>query len=176
METVSKQNHFDIPHRKEDSTYYNLQRMNQLHHEIVRRIVLGQKDIEIAESLGCTTQTVRYTRTSPVVKQKLEIMMGARDASVLEVRKRIQHLAPLALHKLEEILMNDKASEAVQTKIAQDLLDRAGFDPIKKSLDLTKFSREKIDEIKARARQNGLTVKEEVEEANVVDDDEEESL
>jgi len=168
-------NGFDIENRTEDSTYYNLKKMNQLHHEIVRRIVLGQKDVDIADSLGCSKATVKYTRESPVVKQKLEIMMGARDSSVLEIRGRIQKLSPLALATLEEIMVDDKTNHTTRMKVAQDLLDRAGFDPVKKSLDLTKYSKEKIDEIKERARANGLVVDEEdIEDAEIVEEDDEE--
>lgn len=147
---------FDIENRTEDSSYYNLKKMNQLHHEIVRRIVLGQKDVEIAAQLGCTTATVKYTRESPVVKEKLSIMMGARDSSVMEIRERIQALTPLALHELEKIMIDDKASEAVRTKIAQDLLDRAGFTPVHKTLDVGKYTESKIEEIKRRAAANGV--------------------
>jgi hypothetical protein len=175
MENSTSENNFNIQNRTDDSKYYNLQKMNQLHHEILRRIVLGQKDKDIAESVGCTSATVKYTRESPVVKRKLEIMMGARDSSVLEVRKRIQNLAPLALHKLEEILADDKASESVRMKVAQDLLDRAGYDAVTKTMDLTKFGEDRINEIKKRARRNGLVVNEsqEVEEAEVIQDAEE---
>jgi len=168
METVSEKNNFDMINRREDSSYYTLQKMNQMHHEIVRRIVLGQKDHEIADAIGCTKATVKYTRESPVVKQKLEIMMGARDASVLEVRKRINSLAPLALQQLEEMMIDETASDATRTKIAQDLLDRAGYNPVAKSMDLTKFTQDKMEEIKKRARRNGLVVDEEVEDAEVL--------
>lgn len=162
---------FDMQNRTEDSSYYNLKKMNQLHHEIVRRIVLGQKDHEIATGLGCTKATVKYTRESPVVREKLEIMMGARDASVLEIRDRIRRLSPLALAELEKILIDDNESSSVRMKIAQDLLDRAGFDPIKKTLDVGRFSEDKINEIKERAKQNGLVV-EDATEAEVVEENE----
>lgn len=97
--------------------------------------------------------------------------MGARDASAIEIRKRIQHLAPIALFKLEEILDDDKASESVRMKIAQDLLDRAGYDPVKKTMDVSKYNEEKINEIKERARANGLTLSDEgVEDAEVIEE------
>ena len=164
---------FDIDNRVEDSTYYNLKKMNQLHHEIVRRIVVGQKDHEIAEELGCTRPTVKYTRESPVVKEKLSIMMGARDSTVIEIRDRIQKLTPLALHELEKMMIDDKTSNSVRAKIAQDLLDRAGFDPVKKHVDVGKYDEDKIEEIKQRARENGVIMRseaEDVEYSNVEDD------
>lgn len=161
---------FEMEPDKESGSYYNLQKMNQLHHEIVRRIVMGQKDKEIADSLGCTTATVKYTRESPVVQRKLEIMMGARDASAIEVRNRIAEMAPLALFKIEELLEKENISESVRLKAAQDILDRAGYDPVKKTLDVGKFQTEKINEIKERARANGLMVEEDdVEEAEYTD-------
>lgn len=176
IEQLTDKNQFNIENRRSDGSYYNLQKMNQLHHEIVRRIVVGQKDSEIAAALGCTTATVKYTRESPVVKQKLEIMMGARDASAVEIRKRIQNLAPLALHRLEEIMEDDTASESVRMKIAQDLLDRAGYDPVKKTMDVGKYNEERINEIKQRARQNGMTLSKEddkdVEDAEIVEENE----
>lgn len=160
---------FDIENRVEDSSYYNLKKMNQLHHEIVRRIVLGQKDVDIADALGCTPATVKYTRESPVVKEKLSIMMGARDSSVMEIRERIQKLTPLALAELEKMLIDDNVSAAIRTKIAQDLMDRAGFTPVHKTLDVGKYTESKIEEIKRRARENGVAVATDIDSEEVED-------
>lgn len=150
-------NNFNIPSRKSDSSYYTLQKMNQLHHEIVRRIVLGQKDIDIARALDITQATVQYVKRSPIVKQKIDIMHGARDASTVQLQKQINALAPLALHNMSEIMEDKGAPSGVRANIAKDILDRAGFKPANVNINKDEgFKREQLDEIKKRAKANGI--------------------
>lgn len=172
-EAVSSANQFDIVNNKQDGTYYNLQKLNQKHLEIIRLIALGAKDHEIAERLNCTTAMVKYTRESPIAQRKIEILQGRRDNSAVDIRKRLDAMAPVALDKMQEILDDEKASDGIKTKIATDVLDRAGFSSVNKTLNLDKYAEEEIKRIKERARQNGLVAEDEVEEADYVEEKEE---
>lgn len=147
---------FTLPDSQSSGSYYNLQKMNQMHHEIVRRIVIGQKDHMIAKDLGCTTATVKYTRESPVVKQKLRILNGARDESFTEVQQRILDMAPLALHEMEKIMNDQAETGSVRSKVAMDILDRAGYGAVQKKVDLTRLSEDRINSIKERAQNAGM--------------------
>ena len=167
-ETLTNRNKFDMPNDRESGSYYTLQKMNQMHHEIVRRIVAGQKDHEIAKALDISKAMVKYTKESPIVQQKLDIMMGARDASAVEVRKQIEALAPLALHEMSKIMVDEDASEAVRSKIGMDILDRAGFGAVDWKGDVNKLSKDKISELKSKARSNGL-IKDDPEQAEDAD-------
>lgn len=164
-EQITTQNQFNIPNRKSDGTYYNLQKLNAKHKEIIRLIALGHKDVEIAEMCNCTSAMVKYTRESPVAQRKIELLQGRRDSSAVDIRKRIQAMAPIALDKMQQMLEDEDGSESVRSKIAQDILDRAGFDPVHKTLDVGKYTEERIQELKQRARDNGLIVDEDIEEA-----------
>lgn len=168
---VSNRNEFNIPSRKEDSSYYTLQKMNQMHHEIVRRLVVGQKDHVIADALGITKATVKYVKESPIVKQKLDIMMGARDASSVELQKQIQALAPLALHEMNKIMVDENAPHGVRANIGKDILDRAGFKPANININRDEsYTEEKLKEIKERARASGIIY--EAEDAEIVEESE----
>jgi len=169
MEDNSGPRTFNPPSRQDSSSYYNLQKMNQLHHENVRRIVVGQKDHIIADSLNVSKAMVKYTRESPVVKQKLDIMMGARAASSVELQKQIQALAPLALHEMTKIMTDEKSPHGVRAGIGKDILDRAGFKPANVNIDATdSFNEERIEKLKERARLSGVVV----EDAEFVEEDE----
>lgn len=164
-------NGFDIENKTEDSSYYNLQKMNQVHLEIVRRIVAGQKDHEIAESLGVSKAMVKYTKESPIVKRKLEILQGQRDASAIEVRKHIENLAPLALHELQKMMADEGTADRTRMKIAQDVLDRAGFKPANVNVNAqTKLDKDDISEAKERAKKQGLIQKDEVQDAEIIEE------
>lgn len=78
--------------------------MWEAHHEIARRLLLGQKGADIARDLGCSPQTISNVRNSPVVKDKLAIMSAARDAGSIDLAREIQDLAPLALQRVKEAL------------------------------------------------------------------------
>jgi hypothetical protein len=154
---ISDENNFNLPSRQSDSSYYTLQKMNQLHHEIVRRIVVGQKDHQIADALDITRATVQYVKRSPIVRQKLDIMHGARDASTIELQKQISALAPLALHTMSEIMVEKGAPYGVRAGISKDILDRAGFKPANVNINRDEgFKQSQLDEIKKRAKQNGI--------------------
>lgn len=103
--------------------------MWEAHHEIARRILLGQKNVDIARDLGCTPATVSNVRNSPVVKDKLAIMSAVRDAGTIELAKEIQDLAPLALSRIREALeqgtvMGKELNSSAILKEANNLLDR----------------------------------------------------
>jgi len=86
------------------------------------------------------------------------IMRGARDASSVDVAKRIQEMLPEALEVLDTILKNENASASVRTNIAQDLLDRGGHGApkvIETRGFMAHLSGEDIERIKQRAKESG---------------------
>jgi len=107
----------------------HISKMWENHHEIARRIVLGQNNKSIAEDLGCTAQTVSNVRNSPVVKEKISLMNAARDGGTIDLAKEIADLAPLAIERIKEVLtsgstLGKEASASVILKEANGLLDR----------------------------------------------------
>jgi len=137
---------------------YQIQHCWDIHHEICRLALLGMKHVEIAKTLGITPATVGNTLGSELVKKQMMILRGARDASSVDVAKKIQEMLPEALEVLETILKNENASPSVRTNIAQDLLDRGGHGApkvIETRGFMAHLSGEDIERIKQRAKESG---------------------
>jgi len=131
------------------------------HHEIARRLVLGQSNGDIAEAMGCTTQTVSNVKNSPVVQDKLSIMRAARDAGTIDLAREIADLAPLAIQRIKEVLetgtvIGREASAASILKEANALLDREmgkAIQRVDSRSVTTHLTPEDLDRIKARAQE-----------------------
>lgn len=135
--------------------------MWESHHEIARRLLLGQKHVDIAKDMGCTPQTVSNVERSPVVADKLSIMRAARDAGSIDLAKEIQDLAPLALQRVREALetgqvMGRELNGISILKECNQLLDREIGKPTQR-VDTRNihghFTMADIDRIKARAKE-----------------------
>ena len=141
---------------------YKVKQLWALHHEIKRRIVLGQNNVDIAEALNITPQTVSNTRNSPIVKEQINKIQQASDLEVTDIGSRIREFAPKALELLEGIIEGKMgASIQLRAKYASEHLGRAGYGEIKQIRSLTaQVSRDDIEKIKERAmliaRENNL--------------------
>ena len=128
--------------------------MWEVHREIARRIVLGQKNVVVAEALNCTQEMVSMVRNSPVIKDQINLMSGAADADCVDLAKRILDIAPQALEVLEDILKDkhNQASLALRAKVAESILDRAGHSKIQKVQSIsTHLTADQLNNIKIRA-------------------------
>ena len=135
---------------------FKIAKLWDLHREIVRRVALGETNKEIAEALGISVETVRYTKGSRAGQDQLAILRGAMDADTIDLGMRIQKFAPIALELLEKIIRAEgdckDASLALRAKHADKYLDRAGYSPVKKIASLNgQLTREDIEDIKNRA-------------------------
>ena len=131
------------------------------HEEIIRRLTVGQKNVDIARAMDLTETQVSNVRNSPIIQERLAIMKGARDASTIDIARDIREFAPKALKLLKEIVQGEGttgqlASPGLKARVASDFLDRAGYAPIK-SIDVRSvhahLTREDIEELKSRATQ-----------------------
>ena len=137
---------------------FEVSEMWELHHEIVRRLVLGQKNSEIAKALNVTPVMVSYTRNSKVVQKQLDLMRGARDAETLDVAIRIRENAPAALALLEDIVddRGDTYGIALAARTAESMLDRGGYAAPKKLEGIiAHFTKDEIEELKRQAVESG---------------------
>jgi len=144
--------------------------MWDLHHEITRRLVIGQKNVDIARALSITPQTVSNVKNSPIVQEHMSIMRGVRDADTIDLAKEIKEIAPVALELLKDIIKGDndgaQASINLRAKEANGMLARVGhgiphrIQSESVSLHLTS---EDISDIKQRAITNGTIVEAEIE-------------
>jgi hypothetical protein len=133
--------------------------MWDIYQEIARRIVVGQKNVEIANDLGVSSAMVSYVRNSPIVQEKISGLQERADIEATNIAGRIKAIAPDALNLLEQIIKdgkvdNEKIPAAIRAKHAENLLDRAGHSPPKeiRSLNLHgHFTLEEVEAMKQRA-------------------------
>jgi predicted transcriptional regulator len=136
---------------------YEIQNIWDTHREIMRLLVTGMHHIDIARQMGVTQATVSNVANSAICKRQMNLMRDAADLDAVDVAKRIQEIAPIALQTLEELLC--EGNETTRFKTATDLLDRAGHAAVRTlrteslSVHLTK---DDIADIKNRAKQIGL--------------------
>jgi hypothetical protein len=143
-------------HRVRPRKVFRVSRIWELHDEIARRVLLGQKNKVIAEALSCSVATVSNVRNSPVIQDKLAIMRGARDAYTVDIARDIQEFAPKALELLKDIVMGKgvgaNASPALRAREANAFLDRAGHGAVRKEAHIHQhLTTEEIEAIKERA-------------------------
>lgn len=171
----SREKYFQISEEREEDLRrvpgherktFEVQHMWQIHHEIVRMRILGMKGTDIAEALDVSPAMVNYTLNSVVVKDKLSVMQGARDADTIEVAKEIAKMFPKALKIYDKILDEEGndggsahagASLGLQKATADRVLEVGGHGPVRR-IDArhahahAHFSAEEIEEIKKRGQ------------------------
>jgi predicted transcriptional regulator len=134
--------------------------MWEVHHEVARRLLLGQKASHIAEDLGVSEAMVSYVRNSRVVQEKLDTMSAARDAETVDIAKDIREKAPAALRLLEKIIQGEiDAPITSRAREANNWLDRAGFGAVRRvegQFTTAHFTADDIETIKRRAIENGF--------------------
>ena len=133
---------------------YNVQALWEKHHEITRQIVLGRTNGAIAADIGCTPQTVSNVRNSPLAKSEIARLSEQRDEVTMNIARRIEEFAPVALELIENIVRGrmPDASIGLRAKLAAGQLARAGYGEVHKVQALhATLSRSDIEEIKQRA-------------------------
>jgi len=152
----------DRRRKPETRRTFEVAEMWEVHHEICRRLLLGQKASHIAEDLGVSKAMVSYVRNSRVVQEKLKTMEGARDAETVDLAKEIREQAPKALRLLKKIIEGEvDAPITTRAREANNWLDRAGYAPVKRvegQFAHAHFTADEIEEIKRRAVENGFAL------------------
>ncbi|HAR40195.1 MAG TPA: hypothetical protein DCR68_02320 [Coprothermobacter sp.] len=150
-----------------DRRTFEVSKMWDVHHEISRLVLLGLKNTEIAEKLGISEAMVSYTRNSQVVKDKMELMQGKRDADTIDIIEIIKEKAPKALKLLEQIIDREQgtpgelASIALSARTAESWLNRAGYPEQKPGINMHlhgHFTAQDIEDIKKRAVESGQVI------------------
>lgn len=146
-------------------SYNNVQTLHARHTEVLRLCALGMKPAEVAEKLGMARSSVYAICESDLGNAQIRSMSEARDNVVkrgddlLAIQNKINALAPKALERYEELLDSVGTKDTVVASIAKDLLDRAGFAPVRKTENLNAnvpVTESTLEKLKARARAAGL--------------------
>lgn len=114
---------------------YSLNYIRPRHSEIARRLVLGQTQSNICRELGMSTSRMSMIVNSPLFKLEVLKLERERDSNTVDVTKQIREAAPDCLDVLQRVMYTSK-SERLKVDIAQDILDRAGYNAIQKTVGI----------------------------------------
>lgn len=130
--TIVANPHFN--HYNGRSGRYLGRKVRDRHKIVVMLAVCGLKNNEIAASLGYT-----QGRVSIILNSKHPELLAVREAAIervahstADLTAQIRLAAPKALEKMVGLL--NSSDEKIVRVAARDILDRAGYSPVKKSL------------------------------------------
>ena len=103
-----------------------MKKLNARHHEIMRRVIAGERQQSIADAVGISEQSVSRIVNDPVFKNELEKNQQAMDRGIADVKEDIGRAAGTALDVVMETLEDTNVSRSLRTKIAFFILDAAG--------------------------------------------------
>lgn len=106
--------------------------MRTRHHEVARLLALGYSHVQISAVMGISPQTIWMLKGNPAFQDLLTYYMSERDKAVRDVSGRIESLAMSGLDRLQDFLESPDAAPALVREVAMNLLDRAGYSPVKK--------------------------------------------
>ena len=143
---------------------YEIENMWEHHHEILRRLTVGQSPGEIAHALGITTQTVSNIRNSEVGVIELAILKHGRDEETVDIGEMIRKEARESFLFLRRIRLGDEempATLAQKIHIAERMMDAdsdtAKVHRLEGKTVHAHLTLEEIDDIKRCAREAEVT-------------------
>lgn len=156
---------------------YELKKLRDIHHIILRLAATGMQQKEIASQLGVTEATVNYTVNCDLGQQKLAVLRGQADFAVIDVLEEFENIAPLAVEVLENIMLSPAEKASNRIRAAENILGGAGYGK-RERIDVYQHgvSDADIEEAKKKAlekgRSAGIVVDHQVEDAKVISEDE----
>lgn len=112
---------------------YSIKRFWGVHREIIRLHALGtHTGKDIADALGIAPQTVYNVLGLPEAEVELERYQKLRERGFQEVQEQLAELAPIALDIIEQDMTDPTTPKSLRTKLANQILDRVGHNPIQK--------------------------------------------
>jgi hypothetical protein len=137
--------------------------MTERHREMARRLVLGERQCDVARSCGISQQRLSDIARSPVFMEYLESLSQDRDQETLDIMESVKSGAQSGLDLLLRILTHgtdEYRDTDIRTKaqVARDLLDREGSAPrmsrtqSQQQSTTLHLTRKDIEELKDRAR------------------------
>jgi len=121
MDTTTQNFHsLDGRFTEPENKQYQISHLWEMHKEIIRLLVMsdrGYTNKYIGEQVGCTAQTVSNVRNSPLAREEIAKLSGARDESAKELAQRVREIAPLAIDLLRETMSEAMTDGATDPKL-----------------------------------------------------------
>lgn len=153
---------------------WELKRLKGRHYRILTLHALGLKNIEIAEQLNCTPQTVSNTLNAPIAQPILQELYEQLQSPVADVSAVLAQSMGGILEELLRMMHKPGVPESVKARIGLGLMDRAGHGPVRTNINHNStLTADDIEELKSRARAARMSIESEkgpeVEEATFED-------
>ncbi len=123
--------------------------------------MLGAKVTAISDELGISRHQVRYILASPLAVKLRQELQKQRDERTVDIAARIAEMCPDSLDVLNKTLKgeDDQATLAMRVKVAESILDRAGYSKVINTRNLnigTQLTADDIETLKQRAKENAF--------------------
>ncbi len=115
-------------------------RLKHRQFEVMRRIALGQKSLEIAKALGMSPRTVRTIRRKPEAREYLTIYLELLDL-ISVLAQANQTLEALQSH---QDLLAQRAESKELIDFARDLMDLTGKKEFTETISRLKSAAKKL--------------------------------
>ena len=114
-------------------TKWSPKELNAKHEEIIRLAHIGMKHDQIAEEMGLSTQIVHMLLKTELAQRKLEELASFSQMETLDTHVEIQKASKEAVVYLSEVIRGKvETSASLRAKASMDMLDRAGYAPVRK--------------------------------------------
>jgi len=142
---------------------YQVKKLQGRHRRMVRGILLGQKNKDIAKQLGVTPQSVSIVKNSLVAMEKMDELNDKADAKAIDVATQIQQVQAPALELLTKVVKGDEDVTAengvpinLRVKTALSLMASGGHGPVRRidaKIDgnVNVYTRQDLDAMRRRA-------------------------
>jgi hypothetical protein len=130
--------------------------LRALHHEIIRLVLLGWKQSEVAKYLNLTTVTVSNCMSSYKAQNLLRLLTQKRSEATVDLQQVMMGNAPVVHDVLLDAILDPDTPVAVRAKEAREYLGICGFVKPQKIQATSIHAHLTVDEIEAiklKARQ-----------------------
>lgn len=142
LEIISSISEEDLLDRSEgalvSSEAPTLSRIRGIHHEIARLLASGLKPADVSAATGYSLSRISILQRDPSFRELLSFYESKSDEVFVDVRKRMAVLGLDAASELADRLENkpETLSNSQLIEITKASLDRAGFSPVTKTVNV----------------------------------------
>jgi len=129
--------------------FSKIETLTPAYKEMIRLKLTGMKSVEIATHMNFSPALVQQVLASPLAQVKLQQLSDVKDAEATDLNAMLQEESLACVETIVEL--RDAADDRIRLAAAKDILDRAGYTPVKKIRQerfTGKLSEQDLDAIK----------------------------
>lgn len=137
-----------IPKEIIDADYgRQLEKLGDIHEQILFRVARGYALVDISKELGISLETIRYTKSCRLGKERLEELRAMRNSTHEEYIASVEDYVPRAIERLGRVVTNPNSSDSDAIRASKEILGIVGVSPISKSMNINMNGYASIDKI-----------------------------